>query len=55
MGWQKIFTNNVTNKGLTSKIYNSSYSSTKKKIIKNWAEDFTDISSKRTYRWPRGT
>ena len=31
MGWQKIFPNNVTNKGLISKIYNSSYSSTTKK------------------------
>ena len=63
MDWEKIFANdvNVTDKGLTSKIYkqqiqfdnNNNKSQTTQS--KNGQKIQLDISPKKTYRWPIGT
>ena len=45
--WEKILANDVTDKGLISKIY-------KQLIQPNWAEDLIDVSPEHTYRWPVG-
>ena len=56
--WEKIFANDVTNKELVSKIYNQftklNITKTNNSIFKKWSEDL-DISSKKTYRWPKST
>ena len=51
--WKKIYANNIIDKGLISKIYNLSYSSTSKKqtakkynSIKKWAENLKRHFSK---------
>ena len=56
--WEKIFANDATDKGLISKYTNSSYNSITKKQTnqsKKGQKTETDISPKKTYRWPIST
>ena len=47
MGWEKILTNDVTDKGLISQLHNSSYNSTTENSpIEKWAEDLNRRFSK---------
>ena len=49
--WEKIVANNMTNKGLISRVYKHTAQLKKNdKPIKKWA----DISLKKTYKWPEG-
>ena len=50
--WEKIVANNMSNKGLISRVYKHTAQFKKKndKPIKKWA----DISLKKTYKWPEG-
>ena len=59
MEWEKIFANDMTNKGLISKIYiyiihTGQYQRTKT-LIKNGQKTSIGIVPKKTYRWPTET
>ena len=56
--WEKIFANDVTDKGLISKIHWQLIQLNSKKQraqLKNEQNTLIDISPKKTYRWPIGT
>ena len=54
---EKLFINDVTNKGLFPKYVNRSYNKNKKQTTQRQSElnTLTDISPEKTYRWPVGT
>ena len=56
MDWEKTFTNDVTDKGLISKIHKQliQLNIKNKKQSKKWTEDL-NISPKKTYRWLTNT
>ena len=55
---EKIRANETTDKGLIYKIYKQLIQLNIRKTnnpIKKWEKDLTDISPKKTYRWPTNT
>ena len=57
-GWEKIIANETTDKGLVSKIYKQPIQQYQKKQTtqsKSGEKTYTDIFSKKTYRWLTNT
>ena len=55
---EKIFANDMADKGLTSKYINSSYNTISKNPetwLKSGQKMRVDIFPKKTYRWPKGS
>ena len=59
MEWEKIVSNDATDKGLISKIYKQLKQLKSKKTQqpnqKNGQKTWIDISLKKIYKWPTGT
>ena len=53
--WEKIFANDITIKGLISKIYKQFIQQFKKNQEKDGQKTYIDIFPKKIYKWPRGT
>ena len=56
--WEKIFANEISDKGLISKKHENSYSSTSKKQtvwLQNGKNTWIDIYPMKTFRWPVDT
>ena len=56
--WEKIFANEVTDNGSVSKIYRyliDSITKKQKTLSKDDPKIYTNIYSKKTYRWPNST
>ena len=56
--WEKIFVNDISDKGLVSKIYKELIRLNTPKLnnlVKKWVKDMTDTFPKKTSRWPTDT